>query len=77
MRLEGIVFIHPKDFGRVLKNDGNALDMVIEEWWDGIQINTINGIHYRQTLKVPQELYDFDAEDNITNTDADGNVIQD
>jgi len=65
MRIEGIVFIHPNDFQRILKYDGNALDIIIEDWYDGLQTQTINNIRYRQTTKVPEELPDSDAEGNL------------
>lgn len=65
MKMEAVVFIHPKDFTRILREDGNAFDVVIEEWWDGLETHTINHIRYRQTSKVPQELDDFDAEGNL------------
>jgi hypothetical protein len=77
LNMEAIVFIHPKDFGRVLKNDGNALDVIIETWYDGLETSTINGVRYRQTNLVPQVLHDFDVEGHITNVDANGDIVQD
>ena len=65
MKMEAVVFIHPNDFTRILQQDGNAFDILIEEWWDGLETQTINHIRYRQTSKVPQELYDLDTEGNI------------
>lgn len=61
MKTEAIIFIHPNDFLRLLREPGGPIDVIIHSWPDGLKVFQIHGawgIPYRITTQVPEVLTD-------------------
>lgn len=50
---QGIVFIHPKDFERILKSDPAPVSYCVYPLPDGLDVKELGGVIYRLTDKVP------------------------
>lgn len=58
MLTETIVFIHPNDFKKILSDDPNGLlDNSIPKIFEGMDVQVVDSVVYRQTAMVPEELH--------------------